>query len=374
MRFPEDVPVLTDGVVTLRAHTPADVEPTYEMCQDGEMQRWTTVPVPYEREHAVNFVTELVPAGWHDGGLWTWAIEYDGRFAGSIDLRGGEGNGGETGFGLAPWARGNGVMTRAIQLTLAYAFDTLGWDRVGWRAFAGNWASRRAAWNCGFRRFQIVKGGVVARGVRQDEWLASITRDEDREPQGNWWTIPVIEGDGFRLRPMDERDIERTAEACADERTQHWLSGMPSPYTVEHAKGFVDTRKEWAANGGGVSWAIVDADDRLLANVSLFDMTHRVDPTLAEIGYWAHPDARGKGVMTAAVGLVIRRAFTPVAEGGFGRRRLVLLANEPNTASRHIAEANGFTRVGVQRATAPLRDGSYDNLVMYDLLASEVNR
>ncbi|WP_328996738.1 GNAT family N-acetyltransferase [Kribbella sp. NBC_01245] len=373
MRFPEDVPVLTDGVVTLRAHTPADVEPAYEMCQDADMQHWTTIPVPYEREHAVAFVTEFVAAGWRDGGSWTWAIDYDGRFAGSIDLRGGDGNGGEIGFGLAPWARGNRVMTRAIQLTLTYAFNTLGWDRVGWRAFGGNWASRKAVWNCGFRRFQIVTGGVVVRGVRRDEWLASITRDEDREPQGNWWTIPVIEGDGFRLRPLEDRDIERTTEACADERTQHWLSAMPSPYTAEHAKGFIETRREFAATGSGVSWAIADAgDDRLLGNVSVFDMTHRVDHTLGEIGYWAHPDARGRGVMTAAVALVIRQAFTPIDKGGLGRRRLVLLANEPNSASRHIAEANGFTQVGVQRATAPLRDGSYDNLVMYDLLATEV--
>ncbi|MDX6259982.1 MAG: hypothetical protein QOH84_1670, partial [Kribbellaceae bacterium] len=46
MRFPEDVPTLTDEVVTLRAHTTADIQPAYEVCQDPEMQRWTTIPVP----------------------------------------------------------------------------------------------------------------------------------------------------------------------------------------------------------------------------------------------------------------------------------------------------------------------------------------
>ena len=58
MRFPDDVPVLTDGPVTLRAHTRADIGPAYETCQDPEMQRWTTIPVPYLQEHAVAFLTE----------------------------------------------------------------------------------------------------------------------------------------------------------------------------------------------------------------------------------------------------------------------------------------------------------------------------
>src|SRR5687767_7263898 len=127
MRFPEDVPVLADDVVTLRAHTEADIDPAYVMCQDPEMQRWTTIPVPYLREHAVGFLTEIIPNGWRDGGMWAWAIEYDGQYAGTIDLRDGEGGVGEVGFAVAPAARGAGVMTRALKLVVRYAFDELGW-------------------------------------------------------------------------------------------------------------------------------------------------------------------------------------------------------------------------------------------------------
>ena len=42
-----------------------------------------------------------------------------------------------------------------------------------------------------------------------------------------------------------------------------------------------------------------------------------------------------------------------------------------NTASAHVAEANGFTRVGNERSADRRRDGSYDNLLTYDLLAGE---
>ncbi|MEV0291400.1 MULTISPECIES: GNAT family N-acetyltransferase [unclassified Kribbella] len=372
MRFPEDVPVLSDDAVTLRAHTPADIDPAYEMCQDPEMQRWTTIPVPYRREHAVNFLTEQIPNGWRDGGMRAWAIEYDGRYAGTIDLRDGEGGVGEVGFAVTPSARGAGVMTRALRLAVRYAFDVLEWDRVIWRAFVGNWGSRRVAWKAGFRGLVVVPGGGRARGVRYDEWVATVGRDDDLEPVGNWWKVPEVEGDGFRLRAFRATDAKRVAEACNNERTQNWLPGLPSPYQVTDAEQFIEGRQDVLAGGDGVVWAIADAGtDEVLGCVSLFDMNNRIDKTMAEIGYWAHPEARGRGVMSAAVRLVVEQAFKPVAEDGFGRRRLVLFAADGNTASAHVAEVNGFTHVSLQRSASPRRDGSHADLHGFDLLASE---
>jgi RimJ/RimL family protein N-acetyltransferase len=68
---------------------------------------------------------------------------------------------------------------------------------------------------------------------------------------------------------------------------------------------------------------------------------------------------------------VIEHAFKPVAEGGLGRRRLVLFAAAGNTASAHVAEANGFTQVSSDRAASPRRDGTYDDLRGFDLLATD---
>ncbi len=372
MRFPEDVPVLTDGVVTLRAHTDADIEPTYEMCQDPQMQRWTTIPVPYEREHAVNFLTRLIPNGWRDDGMWAWAIEYDGQFAGTIDLRDGEGGTGEVGFAAAPWARGAGVMTRALKLVVRHAFDVLGWDRVIWRAFVGNWGSRRVAWRAGFRGLVVVPGGGTSRGVRYDDWVATIGRDDELEPQGNWWKVPELEGGGIRLRAFRATDAKRVAEACNDERTQFWLAGMPSPYQVTDAEAFIEGRLENLATGDGVSWAIADAEsDEVLGCVSVFDMNHRIDKTVGEIGYWSHPETRGRGVMSTAVGLVIDHAFKPTEQGGLGRRRLTLFAAEGNTASAYVAQVNGFTYFGTQRSAGPRRDGEYSDILGFDLLITD---
>jgi RimJ/RimL family protein N-acetyltransferase len=371
MRFPEDVPTLTDDVVTLRAHTPVDIQAAYEVCQDPEMQRWTTIPVPYELANAEHYLTEFVPSGWRENNSWAWAIEYDGRYAGTIDLRPAEGNVGEVGFAVAPWARGNGVMTRALSLAVKYVFEQ-GWERVTWRAYVGNWGSRRVAWKAGFRNLVTIPASGVQRGVRRDEWVASIAKDDVPEPQGNWWRVPVIELDGVRLRALRGTDAKRLVEACNDARTQEWLVGLANPYQLEDAEGFIESRLENLASGEGVSWAIADPDtDELLGNVSVFDLRNRIDKTVGEIGYWAHPDARGRGVMSTAVRGAIGHAFTPIGDGGLGRRRLVLFAAEGNTASQRVAEVNGFTRTGRERAASPDRDGGFRDLHGFDLLITD---
>ncbi|WP_405055833.1 GNAT family N-acetyltransferase [Kribbella sp. NBC_01505] len=373
MRFPEDVPELSDDLVTLRAHRPADADDVYELCQDPEMQRWTIIPVPYSREDAVGFLTEIVPSGWQtEHGGQHWAIEVDGRFSGSVSLHGGEGGVGEIGFSVGPWVRGRGVMTRAAKLAIRHAFDNLGWQRVIWRAFVGNWASRRVAWKAGFRGLVVVPGGGMARGVRYDEWIATVGRDDELEPQGNWWKVPEFDGGTFRMRGFRPTDAQRVMEACNDERTQHWLAGLPSPYELHHAEGFIESRKEALASGEGTAWVIADAvTDELIGNISIFAMHGRMNSRPGTIGYWMHPEGRGKKVMTNAVRLAIGHAFTPIEEGGLGRRRLTLQAAVGNTASAHVAEANGFTKIGIGRAAAPGREGRWDDDYIFDLLPGD---
>ena len=218
----------------------------------------------------------------------------------------------------------------------------------------------------------VVPGGGLARDVRRDEWIATIGRDDELEPQGNWWSVPELEGGGIRLRAFQPTDAPRITEACNDERTQYWLAGLPSPYQLSDAEGFMRSRQDTLASGEGVPWAIADAaSDQLLGCVSVFDLNNRIDKTMGEIGYWLHPDARGRKVMSTAVGLVIEHAFRPIADGGLGRRRLVLFAAEGNTASAHVAEVNGFTAVSTERRASPRRDGEFLNLLGFDLLATD---
>ncbi|HZK36217.1 MAG TPA: GNAT family N-acetyltransferase, partial [Aeromicrobium sp.] len=116
------------------------------------------------------------------------------------------------------------------------------------------------------------------------------------------------------------------------------------------------------------TWAVAAREsDELVANISVMDLAG-MDPTSGEIGYWAHPAARGNGFMTEATRLVADHAFTPAAGVGMGLRRLSLYAAAGNAASNAVARKSGFVETGLQRAAELLGDGSYDDLRAYDVL------
>lgn len=183
-------PELTDGPdLLLRAPAPDDLDDIVAQCQDPEFQRWTTVPVPYTASDAQEFLTRVSHA-WAANAVATFAIVYQGRFAGSIDLRMDGVGGAEIGYGLGPWARGSGVMSRALRLALAWAFDEVGLGIVHWKARVGNWTSRATATRCGFRVQATVPGLLEHAGQRYDGWIASLrhgeplTGEPDAEPVG----------------------------------------------------------------------------------------------------------------------------------------------------------------------------------------------
>jgi ribosomal-protein-alanine N-acetyltransferase len=186
--------------------------------------------------------------------------------------------------------------------------------------------------------------------------------------------VPELVGERMRLRPHTDADLPRIVEACSDPRSRHWLPTLPHPYTSESAGEFVLGCRLAESLGQKVTWAVADRDDdRLLANVSVFRLDDPMNPRGGEIGYWAHPDARGRGVVSEAVDLAVAHAFTPVEAGGLGRHRLQIGASRDNTASRHVAERAGFTLVGEVHQDAVVGVGAertLDDGVWYELLIS----
>jgi RimJ/RimL family protein N-acetyltransferase len=371
--FPADVPVLTDGVVTLRAHRIEDAIGVFEQCTDPVSQKWTTVPIPYSHEHARSFVTERVPAAW-ESGAWMFAVEAEDRgtprFCGTVELRDEGGRRAEIAYGAHPWARGRGIMVRALELLLRWGFDDLGLRTVIWWAHHGNWASRRTAWRLGFSCDGKLERWLAQRGELLDAWVGVLHADDARSPRNPWLVAPRIAGEGVVLRPFrDADDVSRIVEACRDERTAYWLGQMPSPYTRADAEAYLAGRLEQLATGSGVPWAVAEpGTDVLVGSLTLFDLKPGRE---AEIGYWTHPDARGRGVMTEACRLAVRHAFTPEVAGGLGLRRLIVFAAEGNSASRRVIEANGFVQVGRERRGTRLRDGSLVDTACYDLLLED---
>jgi len=256
-------------------------------------------------------------------------------------------------------------MTRAVRLAVDWALSEGGVEIVHWRSHVGNEASLRVAHQTGFSLHGLVPGMLHERGHVLDAWTGAFRFGDSPLPRTAWAESTVLESDRLRLRPFTEADVPRVVEACSDPVTRHFLAGLPHPYTPAIARSYLADCVWQAATGAKATWAIADRDtDEMLGNIAVMDMLG-INPTSGEIGYWMHPAARGQGIMTEAVRMVVRHALDP---DGLDRRRLVLYAAADNPASNAVAVAAGYRHYGTQRAAERLGDGSFDDLHGYELL------
>ncbi len=363
-------PVLTDGVVTLRAHQVSDVDDIVAQCVDTESIQWTTIPTPYDRSMARSYVTTDVPEGWRAGKDLNFAIEAahpDGvrRFAGSISLRPmGEGIA-EIAFGLHPAVRGQGICSRAAKLILDWGFRQSDIDVVTWHAYVGNWASWRVMWANGFTFHGSIKKFLSQRGERRDCWYGTLRAEDTREPKHKWHIAPTLESERLRLRPHRLSDGPRYWEIINDPRSRHFGGRTGWIKEIEGPDHLVRRALEANARGERYDWTIADrGTDQFLGQIQIFHLGG-LDETQAEIGYSVHPEARGKGVLTEALGMLVEWSFRSPKDGGQGLRRLSLGTAASNKASRYGAESAGFTHVATLPSAFTTGESGFDDETIY---------
>ncbi|WGW10689.1 GNAT family N-acetyltransferase [Saxibacter everestensis] len=365
------LPILTAGDLTLRQLGDADIPGIVAQCTDPDSVRFTNAPTPYTAEDAARYVREVAPEGWRSESLLTFAIEYRGEFAGSLSLRPEE-KIAKLGFGLAPWARRQHVMTRAIRLAIGWAFDRLDVDAVHWTAGSENWASVRVAWALGFRILGPVPALLNQRGVLVDGWFGSLQRDSAMLPTAPWLEpVPLFddasEETPILLRAIEEADLERFAEGCADPLTQSFSTMLEQPFTLDSAHRYLQRSRIVASTGSGVTWAATLArNGTLIGSVALFNISF--PHANAEIGYWLHPDSRGLGLAQRIVARAARHALIDVDDGGLGLQRITARVMTPNSASVAVLEKVGFTKVGREFNGLRGRDGQPQDSFLFELL------
>lgn len=187
----EPVTLRTERLV-LSIPTEADIDAITAACQDPDVARWTTVPSPYTRDNAVDFIG-VVTRWWADGVANAWAIRRDGDLAGMIGLhsmvRDRHGGDADLGYWGVAAHRGQGVMVEAARAVIDHAFEGIGLTRISWRAVVGNVPSARTARALGFRYEGTLRQGLNGPRGRDDGWIAGLLASDDRTPVA--W--PVLE-------------------------------------------------------------------------------------------------------------------------------------------------------------------------------------
>lgn len=176
----EPITLSTDRL-QLRPLRDSDVDAVHAACQNPDIPRWTSVPSPYTREHAHDFVVEKSPAGWREDSVYNFGVftRSDGVLTGTMGLLrlahlAAPQHQAELGYWTVKEHRGKGYTAEAGLALCRWAFGRLGVERVEWCAEAGNEGSRAVARRIGFVMEGTARARIVQRGTRRDAWTASL--------------------------------------------------------------------------------------------------------------------------------------------------------------------------------------------------------
>jgi RimJ/RimL family protein N-acetyltransferase len=153
------------------------------------------------------------------------------------------------------------------------------------------------------------------------------------------------------LRSWADGDLALLERASEDDYVP-LIEHIPTPFDPGLARAWVEAR-------GETEWVIVAAGEP----VGGVGYALRHVPGLAEVGYWIVPERRGAGLATAAVELVVSRAFTA------GIERLQATVEPWNVPSQRVLEKAGFDREGLLRGYARWGDEPRRDIYLYARLA-----
>ena len=172
-------PRLTGAKVDLRAWRRNDADAGFTACQDREIQRWTTVPSPYRYADAVEYVSEVAPAVWKEGGAVYAVVERGSdEPVGSIGAHSFHDGVAHVGYWTAPAARGRGVTSDALRRLTRWFIRDRGAARVELIVEPDNVGSVRVAEAAGFTAEGTLRQRFVLRGRRADVVMYSMLPDD----------------------------------------------------------------------------------------------------------------------------------------------------------------------------------------------------
>lgn len=154
-----------------------------------------------------------------------------------------------------------------------------------------------------------------------------------------------LQDDTIRLRPLSSADAAAYAEGTTDPAVRARAHLPESEYTPESvvtmAEGVV---REGLQRGDLAVLTIADAaTDQFAGSLVIFDVAQDE----AEVGFWLHPAARGRGVAGSALQLAARFAAAS------GLRALTARTVPDNTAAQSVLDRADFVETGRGRGTTP---------------------
>jgi len=167
----------------------------------------------------------------------------------------------------------------------------------------------------------------------------------------------------WRLRTAEPKDAPAALAMLTDDEVTRW-NPANDVVDLDSARSWLARSADWSS-GGHRTWCVVDAEDTMVGNVSLWalDAEHRS----AGVGYRVMPDRRRQGVASQSVQAVSRWAISDL-----GVERIALEHVIANPGSCGVAQRAGYLLEGTLRQDYRLPDGSRWDSHLHSLLPSDL--
>jgi ribosomal-protein-alanine N-acetyltransferase len=176
-------------------------------------------------------------------------------------------------------------------------------------------------------------------------------------------TLPIIETNRVRLRPLEERDVDGLFDVFSDPQVMRYWSSGPMADRDAAVKLYEEIQ-ETNASGLMMKWGLALAEnDRVIGTTTFFNLS--LSNGRLEIGYAMNRSFWGKGLMNEALIALINYGFDTM-----NLRRIEADVDPRNGPSIRTLERLGFQREGFLRERWHV-EGEIQDAYFYGLLKKE---
>jgi ribosomal-protein-alanine N-acetyltransferase len=172
--------------------------------------------------------------------------------------------------------------------------------------------------------------------------------------------FPVLETDRLVLRQITLDDAEALFQIYSDPQVMRYWGSAPLQSIDEARRKIEGINAAWRAKEG-IRWGIIrKGSDRLIGSGGHWRLIKK--HFRSEIGYELMTDYWGQGIMTEALGAILRFGFETL-----GLHSVEAQIDPQNLASRKVLEKLGFLQEGYLRENYCF-DGTFTDTALFSLL------
>ena len=175
----------------------------------------------------------------------------------------------------------------------------------------------------------------------------------------------MFETERLLIRPFKPEDANDVYDCCNDFEMVKTTLGLPWPYTLEMAQGWIQKVAQREEEGTSYEYAICFKDNpsKIIGCVALLDINPKAKR--AEMGYWVGKQYWKRGIATEAAKAMIEFGFNSLNLNSIYARFFDI-----NPASGRVMEKCGMTYVGTIREHE-FRFDKFYNVGYYEMLDTD---